>query len=292
MDITALRYFIVVAQTEHMNRAAAQLHITQPSLSTSIRRLEADIGFKLFDRNGRNIQLNEYGKVFLDACLRIEDTLTAALSDMDRIRTSAVSYLRLCCSNSSTNAYIIDQMLSKGMHLQVSEIAENWEQLLLNSKTDLVITMGHSETEGISHTILHFRQLAAVVHRTHPLASAGKITLAELQKHAFCSTASSHSMINVIRAQCPELSFRPRIAFLGRNSADMLKAIQSGVYVGIMVKRNLPESDDLVVLDVEDFRIFLPIYLYWRSTDTAIPEQAAARDEIQEFYQSLDKELP
>ena len=66
MDISALKYFIVVAQTEHMNRAAAQLHITQPSLSTCIRRLEADIGFRLFDRNGRNIQLNEYGKADVD----------------------------------------------------------------------------------------------------------------------------------------------------------------------------------------------------------------------------------
>ena len=292
MDITALRYFIVVAQTEHMNRAAAQLHITQPSLSTSIRRLEADIGFKLFDRNGRNIQLNEYGKVFLNACLQIDDTLNGALSEMDRIRTSAVSYLRLCCSSSATNSFIIDQLLAKGLHLQVSEISENWEQMLLSSKADLVITMGRAETEGISHMILHFRKLIPVVHRTHPLASLKKISLGELQRHAFCSTASSHSMINIIRTQCPELNFHPRIAFLGRNSSDMLKAIQSGVYVGVMVKRNLPADPDLVVLDVEDFHVFLPIYLYWRSTDNDNTSQAAARQDIQEYYQALEKEIP
>ncbi len=292
MDISALKYFIVVAQTEHMNRAAAQLHITQPSLSTCIRRLEADIGFRLFDRNGRNIQLNEYGKVFLNACLQIEDSLNSALSEMDRIRTSAVSYLRLCCSNSATNSFIIDQLLARGLHLQVSEVSENWEHMLLGSKADLVITMGHSVTEGISHSILHFRRLVPVVHKSHPLAALKNISLNELQRHAFCSTASSHSMISIIRAQCPELNFHPRIAFLGRNSSDMLKAIQSGVYVGIMVQRNLPADPDLVMLDVDDFHVFLPIFLYWRSTDTDNSVQTAVRQEIQDYYQALEKESP
>ena len=50
MDVSALKYFIVAAQTEHMSRAAEKLNITQPSLSASIKRLEADIGFQLFDR--------------------------------------------------------------------------------------------------------------------------------------------------------------------------------------------------------------------------------------------------
>lgn len=52
MDVSALKYFIAAAQTEHMSRAAEKLNITQPSLSASIKRLEADIGFQLFDRTG------------------------------------------------------------------------------------------------------------------------------------------------------------------------------------------------------------------------------------------------
>lgn len=68
MDVSALKYFIVAAQTEHMSRAAEKLNITQPSLSASIKRLEADIGFQLFDRTGRGIRLNEYGRIFLTPC--------------------------------------------------------------------------------------------------------------------------------------------------------------------------------------------------------------------------------
>ena len=60
MDTSTLRYFTVVAETQHMNRAAQLLNITQPSLSTSIKRLEAEIGYQLFDRSGRGIQLNDY----------------------------------------------------------------------------------------------------------------------------------------------------------------------------------------------------------------------------------------
>ena len=48
MDTATLKYFITVAQTQHMSKAAQKLNITQPSLSTSIRRLEADIGYQLW----------------------------------------------------------------------------------------------------------------------------------------------------------------------------------------------------------------------------------------------------
>lgn len=57
MDFTSLKYFIVTAQTEHMTQAAQILHITQPTLSTAIRRLEAELGCRLKDKNSGDIAL-------------------------------------------------------------------------------------------------------------------------------------------------------------------------------------------------------------------------------------------
>ena len=65
MDLLQLRYFQTVARTEHMTKAAQELFIAQPSLSKTIRRLEKEIGVPLFDRQGRSIKLNQFGKAFL-----------------------------------------------------------------------------------------------------------------------------------------------------------------------------------------------------------------------------------
>ena len=66
MNLSQLHYFQVVAEEEHISRAAEKLHISQPSLSTTIRRLEKELDTPLFDRRGRNIYLNQAGKQLLE----------------------------------------------------------------------------------------------------------------------------------------------------------------------------------------------------------------------------------
>lgn len=64
MDLNYLYYFKILAETENYTRAAGLLHVTQPSLSYAISRLERELGNRLFDKSGRNVVLNEYGKLY------------------------------------------------------------------------------------------------------------------------------------------------------------------------------------------------------------------------------------
>lgn len=64
MDIQQLKYFLDVAQTEHMTRSAKRLNIAQPALSRSVSRLEHELGVSLFDREGRGLQLTDEGRLF------------------------------------------------------------------------------------------------------------------------------------------------------------------------------------------------------------------------------------
>ena len=65
MELLQLNYFRVLAKEEHVSKAAEKLYISQPSLSLTIKKLESELGVKLFDRVGRGIRLNPYGKAFL-----------------------------------------------------------------------------------------------------------------------------------------------------------------------------------------------------------------------------------
>ncbi|AGN70517.1 LysR family transcriptional regulator [Paenibacillus caseinilyticus] len=73
MELLQLQYFRTVARMEHMTKAAQELRIAQPALSKTIARLEKDVGVPLFDRDGRQIRLNTYGRTFLD---KVEAALT------------------------------------------------------------------------------------------------------------------------------------------------------------------------------------------------------------------------
>ncbi|MFR1517279.1 MAG: LysR family transcriptional regulator [Clostridia bacterium] len=132
MELLQLKYFAAAAAQEHITKAAELLHIAQPALTQAIRRLEEELGVKLFDRSGRNIVLNETGKVFLK---RITPILTELENLPDEIRESAGIFSRTIHMNVVAASTLITKIIIdyKAMHPQVefqlmhNEKAENYD---------------------------------------------------------------------------------------------------------------------------------------------------------------------
>lgn len=65
MQLQWLYYFTTIAELEHYTRAAERLRVSQSNLSHAMRDMERELGTKLFERKGRNVQLTKYGQLFL-----------------------------------------------------------------------------------------------------------------------------------------------------------------------------------------------------------------------------------
>ena len=95
MDIRDLRYFETIAELQHLGRASERLHRTQPALTSSIRRLEADCGAILFERAGRGIRLTEAGKVLLKWAQRMRDDVEDARRELQSIGAGLTGHVRI-----------------------------------------------------------------------------------------------------------------------------------------------------------------------------------------------------
>lgn len=106
MDTRVLKYFLTVAQTNNITKAAEQLHITQPTLSRQIMDLETELDIKLFNRENRRLQLTKAGILFQQRATTMLQLLDQTENDLHQQEEALTGEINLGSAVSSVSPYI------------------------------------------------------------------------------------------------------------------------------------------------------------------------------------------
>ena len=160
MNYNYLRYFSVLAHVEHYTLAAARLGISQPSLSSAIHNLEAELGVKLFEKVGRNIKLTEQGRFYQQKVDAAMEGLYDATRTLQASRDGAPVVLRVGTISGTLNGTVSQQIADylrnqKRIRFQITEdSSENLMDLMRQKKLDMAIV-----DVTVRDRSLHFRKL-------------------------------------------------------------------------------------------------------------------------------------
>ena len=214
MELLQLHYFRTVAKLEHMTKAAEQLRIAQPALSKTIARLEDDLGVPLFERSGRSIRLNAYGKAFLR---RVETALDAL--EEGRREVNGMAGLEQGSIHLATSTLeILSEPLGAfvGAYPDVDfrltqATPEEMTALLASGEADLLFTalpLAHPEFRSMP--VLR-EEVFLAVPPGHRFAARGSIRLEEAQGEPFIAYKEGLLFQPMNDAFFREAGFKPRI---------------------------------------------------------------------------------
>jgi DNA-binding transcriptional LysR family regulator len=108
LNLEQLRNFVVTAKTQNLTKSAEQLYISQPTLSRMIAKLEEDLGVPLFDRKGKNIQLNAYGQLVLNFAERCFSGLDELQHQFDELKGGTSGCVNIGSSFTAGNTGWLD----------------------------------------------------------------------------------------------------------------------------------------------------------------------------------------
>jgi LysR family hydrogen peroxide-inducible transcriptional activator len=250
MELHQLRYFVAVAETENFTRGAARAHVSQPSLSQQIMKLESEVGHKLFHRLGRKAVLTEAGVAFLERARRILFEVENAAKELGdhpslgrRITVGAVQ---------TVMPYLLTPL--------IAALRESHPNLLINAQEDFRANLVRGVVEGdldlaivptpvkdfrISVEPLLTEPLLLLVGKRHPFASRSEISISDLAEETFISLGDSSALAAQVRTFFGDQKFQPRIGFRCAQVATLKLFVSMGLGISLLPQlARLPDDRD------------------------------------------------
>lgn len=237
MDLLRLRYFQVAARHEHISQAAQELRIAQPSLSRAIARLEAELGVLLFDRQGRQVRLNQFGTAFLrrvDRALRELDDGRVELLDAAGLEHGSIT---IGSETQLTLTSVLKGFMTEqpGVTVRLHQLtADLMVRQLRAGEVDLCLA---SQPLGgpplVTYELLEEKVFLAVPV-THPLAGAERVGLEDIADEPIVATRSGYWQRTLTDRLFESAGLRPNIACEGNEPGATQDLIAAGLGVGLL----------------------------------------------------------
>ena len=250
-----IRQFLAVVDTGSFTRAAQQIRVTQPALSTGVADLERLVGASLFIRNRRQIRLTEAGGRFLPIARDLERNFRAA-DGFGGVKEGNKPVLKLGVIRSTPGAFLqaVASQLTRDFGLEISENSDSELRAAIHGgRLHMAIVPLRSNERGANIVPLYEEPYVMFVAADHPLAGQGEVGPEELAPETMIARRSCE-LLDATSRFFTRHRVRPRFALRSDSDDRCLRMVAAGV--GITTAPASLAIDGVVPIKVRgyDFR--------------------------------------
>lgn len=294
MDIAELQVFLAVATERSFSRAATRLHRTQPAVSQAIKRLEEELGERLFDRSFKGGQLTEAGKILQDYAerlTRLRDEAEGAVREIQDLRRGRVL---IGANEAAVHVLlpVVERFREAHPQAQVEVSRRPSRQIaseVLSRTLDFGVLTFPPRERGLLSLSLGEDELVMLMNPQHPLAARRQVTMEELGRQTVIAhNDPSPARERVLRLY--EQRHAPINIQIGLPSLDGIKrGVEMGLGVALLPRRcALSEiaSGQLAAVKVPQLRLPRHVRLIYRRGGEMSHAAEAFLDAAQELAES------
>ncbi len=289
-----LKVFEATARNSSFTKAAEELFITQPTVSTQVKQLTKAVGLPLFEQIGKRLHLTEAGGALLATCQEIFerlDNFEMTIADLKGTRQG-----RLKLGVITTAKYFIPRLLGSfcqqypgiDIALEVTN-HQKLEERMLNNEDDLYIVSQPTEDIDLCWEPFAENPIVVIARKDHPLAGIPNIPINRLNDEPFIMRETGSGTRQAVQRLFTEhqVSVRTRLE-LGSNEA-IKQAIAGGLGISALSKHTLiSDAGELTILDIQEF----PIPRHWYVSYLAGKQLSIIAEAFREYLLLNSEKMP
>ncbi|MGE9658371.1 LysR family transcriptional regulator [Snodgrassella alvi] len=267
ISIKQIKAFLALVEEDNFTRAAQKIHLSQPAFSSLIANLEQEIGYRLFDRDTRKVQLNEDGIHFIKLARELMFAYERTTKEIRSHANNHKEKLVLAVMPSIVVQWV-SQLLAtfhhKHANVKVELLDTQWDlclQALLQGHAELALTAKSPSLTEITAEFLFSDKFHLICHINHPLASKADIELKDLLEYGMIGFTKGTSIRHYVDkiVDLFGMNYVVEVSQL----TTMMGLVAANYGIGIVPRLTLFqfEHKNLVVRDVKDMNLERSIYL-------------------------------